>query len=442
MIRTLALATTALLLAAGCSASVTVGPDSSDSAAPAAPAESAASAPAESPAGSAEAAPPTLGPGFTLVSSDMGSPGANGFSAVAGGTDVVAGATYTYTEDDMDVGLAVSRDGGMTWSTSGSVPLPGRQYIDALMVTVDGVVLVGSTTRDKGDTTVNEPLFLAAPAPDFVPQVVPTPDGFRGDVDFVAVFEDGDDWVIVGVTEKPERDGTDDNDDIPTVWRSPDQGATWTRTEVPVPGSPDTPLNAFAFGPDGSWNLVGSADQDSRRGDRQYDAAWLRSTDSGSSFELMDPDSFAGTVDQGSYRLAISPSGAIAIVGWDELVDGGEEISALWAAPAGGPVQRIGQPEVPIEGGTPPGEFLTGVLWDNETLVAWGSPTGEFPMPEVQFWAFDGTGFVPTTTLSGDGDLIVLQRVLTNGDTALLFGTTGDAEQRNLAVWAGMLGQQ
>lgn len=442
MFRTLALATTALLLASGCSASVTVGEDATTSTEPSAapPGTSAPAAPSN--AASAAPAQPTLGPGFTLVSSDMGEPGANGFSAVAGGADVVAGATYTYTEEDMDVGLAISRDGGMTWTTSGNLVLDGRQFIDSLMVTADGVVMVGSTTTTKGDSSVEAPLFLAAPAPDYVPQVVPTPDGFRGDISFVAVFEDGTDWVIVGSTEKPENDGSDDNNDIPTIWRSPDQGATWTRTEVPVAGSPDTPVYGFAVGPDGSWNIVGSADQEGDGRNRQYDAAWLRSTDQGATFELMDADAFAGAFDQGGYRMAISASGAVAIVGWDELVDQGEEISALWAGPGGAPVQRIGDPEVPIQGGTPPGEFLTGVLWDNETLVAWGTSDGVLPAETIQFWAFDGSTFVPTTQLPGDGALIALQRVLTNGDRALLFGTTGDEEQRNLAVWAGSLAQQ
>lgn len=434
--------TAATILLTGCSASVSIGTESPGGPASTAPPATSAPIPSASPdTPEATATQPTLGPGFTLVSSDLGVAGRNGFSTVAGAGDLLAAATYSVTDDDdMDVGLALSQDGGMTWQARGPLDLVDDQYLADVLPTADGLVLVGTTRREKADEMVREALIMVAPAPDFDLQVIPTPEEFTGDVSLTTVFADGSDWVIIGSSYEPAPRKVDGDNASPTVWRSPDEGSTWTRTVIEVAGSSDTIGSGFVLGPDGSWNLFGQSHTD--QGDRQFDAAWLRSTDGGASFTLMYPDQLARDTDQGAYSLAFSPSGAMAMSGWDEVVEDGEDISVLWAAPYDSAPQPVGRPEIPVQGGTPPGEFLAGLLWDNETLVAWGSSDGVSPGAEVQFWAFDGSEFAPTTILPGNGELVSLSRVVSNGDLALLFGTSGDEQQRNLAIWAGTLAPQ
>jgi hypothetical protein len=445
----------ALLLLTGCTASISIGTDASSSSPPesaaassassGAPTSSAPSAPASAGASAGSSAgataQPTLGPGFTLVSANLASPGLNGFSAVTGESSTVVAATYTNLNEDMDAGLVYSTDGGMTWTSGGKVALPGNQRLNSVMLTDQGAVLVGSTSEKKGDHYVDTALIMAAPTPDFVPQVVPNPPEFDGDVSLLAVFKEGTDWVIVGATAKPEGGGSKSDNTFPTVWRSSDQGSTWSHKVLSVKGSSDTPLSSFTMAPDGSWNLFGESYPNS--GDQQFNAAWIRSTDSGASFELMYPSKFRKIHDQGSSSGVFSASGAIAIDGWDEVVDSGDEdISVVWAAPAGEAITQIGDPKIPVQGGTPPGEFEQGLLWNNDTLVMWGSKDGKFPMSEVQFWAFDGSQFVPGTTLSGDGGVVGLSKVLSSADRVLLFGFTGkDSEQHDLAIWVGSFAQ-
>lgn len=445
--RRYALAAAAFVLLVGCSASVSVGTDAPSGEASAgssasAPAPSGGATPgASASAGSEASAAPSVGPGFTLVSQNLAEPGRGGFSAVGGLDAVVAAATYTIvSDDDYDVGMVFSTDGGMTWTRGGVITQPALQILSSLMVTEKGVVMVGHSSVKKGDSFVNEALIVAAPAPDYVPEVVDNPPEFAGNVSLISVFKDGTDWVIIGSTDKADRKNIEESNDFPTVWRSADEGSTWSANVLSIPGSQDTPLSSFTLGPDGSWNLFGESYPGS--GDQQFNAAWLRSTDSGASFELMYPKAFAGIHDQGARRGVFSASGAIAIDGWDEVTDQGDEVSVAWAAGAGEQIQAIGSPELPVEGGTPPGDFVDGLLWDNETLVMWGSADGSYPMPDVQFWAFDGAQFVPTTTLPGDGELVAVSRILTSAGTALAFGTTGpDKEQRNLGIWAGQLGE-
>jgi hypothetical protein len=442
------------LLLTGCTASVSVGTDtgSSDAAPPTAASPSGAPALARSPnarssnsaspsAATGPSAVPSLGPGFTMVSANLASPGINGFSAVSGDANLVAAATFSVKNDDTDVGLVYSLDGGLTWIRGGDVALPDNQHVDGLMITEQGVVMVGRTSIKKGDRYVDEALILAAPAPDYVPQVVPNPAQFDGDVSLLTAFKEGSDWVIVGSTSKPESKGSTSDNSFPTVWRSADEGSTWSRKVLTVKGSSDTPLYSFTMGPDGSWNLFGESYPAS--GDQQFNASWVRSTDSGASFQLMYPGAFRKIHDQGSHNGVFSASGAIAIDGWDEIVDSGDQdISVAWVGSSGQSVKSLGDPKIPVQGGTPPGEFESGLLWDNETLVMWGSKDGTYPTPEVQFWAWDGSQFVPATTLPGNGELVGVGRIVSNGDRALLFGSTGpEKDQRNLAVWVGSLTQ-
>jgi hypothetical protein len=442
MLRTFALATTALLLASGCTASVTGETDSAEGQASSAPPGSAAPA---QPSAESSAAPaqPTLGPGFTLVSGDLGGTGFNNVSAVGGAGDVVAAATYVNDGEQMDAGMVISTDGGMTWQLRGPVSLPDDQALRGLMLVDQGVVLVGSTTRTLDDGFSRDALIMVAPAPDYELEVIPTPQEFSGDVNLLGVVPDGDDWVILGTTRKGKADSKLITS-VVTVWRSPDEGATWSRTAVEVDGSSDNPVSGFLLGTDGSWNLYGTSYPEFGGGNglKQFDASWLRSTDSGATFELMYPRGFSGSLDQNADTMAMSASGAVAFTGWDEVTESGETIAALWAGPAGEPVSRIGDPRVPVQGGTPDGNFLNGVLWDDETLVAWGPSDGLGVSDDVQFWAFDGSQLVPTTALPGNGSQIMVKQSLSNGTLVLLFGSVGDGEQQNVGVWAGSLAQE
>jgi hypothetical protein len=206
-----------------------------------------------------------------------------------------------------------------------------------------------------------------------------------------------------------------------------------------VKGSSDTPVYSFTLGPDGSWNLFGQSHPG--RGDQQFNASWLQSRDSGKSFRLMYPTWFAKNGDQGARFGVFSASGAVAIDGWDEVGESSvTDSSVAWVGSAGEHVQALGNGTIPLRGGAPPGEFLDGLIWDNETLVMWGSADGSYPMREVQFWNSDGSTFVPSTTLPGNGALIGVQHIVNNGRSILAFGTTGpDAHQRYLAVWLGSL---
>jgi hypothetical protein len=328
----------------------------------------------------------------------------------------------------------------MTWARGGVVPLPGSQQVSGVMVTDKGVVMVGSTSSMKGNDYHYKALILAAPAPDYVPQVVPNPAEFNGDLRLVAVFKDGADWVILGSTVRLEKGGGGDTNDFPTVWRSSDEGSTWTRNVLSVAGSVDTPVYDFAKGPDGSWNLFGQYDPNNNQ---QFNAAWLQSTDAGASFALMDTKVLSKKRDQGVYDGAFSSSGAVALSGWNELSESTDHVSFAWAGSAGQAVQPLGPAKLLVEGGTPPGEFMDGLMWDNDTLVMWGSADGSYPMPDVQFWGWDGTQFVPTTTMPGNGELLAVQRIVGNGGTVLAFGSTGpDKETRNLGIWVGSLAQQ
>jgi hypothetical protein len=424
--RTLAAAAVALVLLTGCSASGDSGSETSSSRALA--------------SGQGTTAPDPFGPGMTLVGANLAEPGASGFGDVVAKGEFVAASTYTTTGDDTDVGLVYSPDGGRTWSRGGKVPLPGNQQISGVMVTDTGLVLVGATGTKKGDSYVNEALIVEAAAPDYAPRIVPTPKEFRGNVRLNAIFTDATDWVIIGSTSKPEGGRSKGTHDFPTVWRSPDKGTTWSRDVLRIKGSADTPVYSFTMGPDGSWNLFGQSHPG--RGDQQFNASWLQSTDGGTSFRLMYPTWFAKNRDQGARFGVFSASGAVAIDGWDEVDESSAtDSSVAWVGSAGEHIQALGKGTIPLQGGAPPpGEFLDGLIWDNETLVMWGSADGSYPMSEVQFWKFDGSTFVPSTTLPGNGALIGVQHIVDNGGSILAFGTTGpDAHQRNLAVWVGSL---
>ena len=433
--------TVAAVLVAGCSASVSVGdadtaggspPAASSSSVPPGDAETAASEPAI-------ASEPPVQPGFALVSGGLAQPGfQNVLDAAALGTTVVATTFTRVTDDDVDAGVVYSVDGGGTWAWGGTVTLPGNQYTGSVMLVPQGAVIVGRTSRQVDERSIDEAFIAVAPSPTFVPQQVPLPAEFDGDVTLIGIEDVAGTWVIVGTEDVPKKGAGAETDAKMRIWRSSDEGGSWARQDVVIDGTLDTSLSQFVIAPDGSWNVFGQSGTES--GDSQFEGMWVTSTDAGASWQRVDSEAFGGDWDQGAYRGVFAASGAVGIEGWDEVVETGDEVSVVWAAGSGEPVTRLGGGTVPVEGGTPPGAFVDGLLWDNETLVAWGSSDGEWPMADVQFWAFDGAQFVPTTTLPGNGQLISVRLFLRLPDAVLAVGSVGpDAAERDVAVWRGSL---
>jgi hypothetical protein len=281
--------------------------------------------------------------------------------------------------------------------------------------------------------------MATAMAPDFVPIEVPLPKQFGGgsvhlqDVNIV-----NGEWIVAGY-EVVSKDAQDQGQPSGVLWRSVDEGRTWTRQTVSAKGLKSLAIKGMAIAPDGSWNVVGQGST----GDlvKQYDAVWLRSTDAGASFTSVSPKQLSGDFDQAANRITFSKGGSAAIVGWDEVTDEhGANVSALWISSPGHGVQRIGGPRIPVQPTTPLGEFLDGVVWQGETPIAWGSTTGEYPMADVQFWALKGAELVPTTTLPGNGTPLAIAQILPGQAEALALGFVGPEDQGEVTVWSGRLG--
>jgi hypothetical protein len=392
--------------------------------------------------GASGTAAPLAGPSdWKLVSKGLERPGAQlTFDAQRSGDLVVASVLTEDKKDDYDAGLVFSTDAGKSWRWGGVVAAPGNTFPEAVMIVPNGAVIVGSTetTDALGKGTVG---FVAkAIAPDYVPVALALPKDFTdGEIHLQDVAIVGGEWVIVGYTVTAGQAGAAGKP-AGMLWRSSDEGATWSRQEVTAEGLTELALKSMAIAPDGSLNIVGQGGN----GDvvRQYDAVWLRSTDAGRTFTMVSPKAMSGDFDQGATGIQFSAGGRAAIVGWDEVTDEhGAAVSALWISAPGHGVQRIGGPRIAVKGDVPPGEFLGGVVWDGEAPVAWGSAKGEYPMAEVQFWTLQGGALIATTTLDGDGTPLAIVRILSVRSEALALGQVGELAQSDVAVWQGTFGE-
>jgi len=442
MRKVLAVSAAAALLVTGCSASVSVGsPSSSESAsaatsAPASPQPSVNPSAASSVASSAE---PNSGP-FVLVSQGLEKEGAQvALDAAANDSVAVASVLSQTTADDYDAGIVYSGDGGQTWTWGGVVADAGKSYPEAIALVPAGAIMVGTNQVVAGDTVASRAFLAAASAPDYVPRAVDPPAEFSGDdVHLQDVVVVGDEWVVAGY-EQGKADASGASKQTSVLWRSADQGATWSKQVIDVPGSSDNSIKQLVVAPDGSWNVVGQVAFD--KGSNQYDPMWLRSTDGGATFDLVGKQELAGPFDQGVTRIVFAADGSAALLGWDEVTDeGGSTASALWTSDPDLAVTRVGTTEVPVLGGTPPGEFIDGILWDGATLAAWGSPTGDYPMDNVQFWGLLGGQLTQSSMLSGGGTPIAVGRILIGGNTALAFGFSGaQLPEADVAIWRGAI---
>jgi hypothetical protein len=422
MRKTLAVAATALVLA-GCSSSG--GSSSSGSATASAAVEQTASATAASGA-------------FALVSQNLAKEGPQVIlDAAAVDTTVVASVLSQTSANDYDAGLVFSTDAGSTWKWGGIVADPGKTFPEAIAATADGAMIVGTTDVTSAAGTRSQAFIAAAPAPDFQPEQRPVPKEFAGaNVHLQDIAVISGTWIVVG-WDQGAVDASGNSSRTSYMWRSSDNGATWTRQKMVIPGSTDNSLEQIVFGPDGSWNLVGQAVFGD--GSNQYDPVWLRSEDAGATFQLTGQDALTAPFDQGATRISFAGDGSAAILGWDEVTDGsGTRSSGLWVSGPNRKLARVGGPEVPVSGGTPPGEFIDGMMWDGRTLTAWGSATGSYPMDNVQFWGLTKDGLVQSSMLPGNGTPLAVSKILVEPDHALAFGFTGkDLASSDVAIWKG-----
>jgi hypothetical protein len=417
---------------AGCS---TAAPESSDSAVPTTSAlPPLATHGSGQPNASASPSPGAAGPGaWSQVSTGLTRPGAQvTFDAARDGQTVVASVLTEDTPGDYDAGIVYSLDDGASWAWGGVVAGPGRTFPEGIMLDGSTAIIVGSTQDGEGDTANSTPFMARAEAPAFALTSVKLPKTF--DVPGVRlhsiVSADGE-WIVAGYGIRVAGDKA-----LPIgyLWRSSDQGATWSRSKVTVPGLRGIAVKQIAVAPDGSWNLIG----DGTSGDAitQFDAVWLRTVDQGRTFTQVSPKAFSAPFDQGASSISFSAEGKAAIVGTEEVTDEhGASVSALWLSVPGHGVKRMGSPRISVKDETPPGEFLDGVVWDGEEPVAWGSTSGDYPMDDVQLWNLESAKLVPSGQIPGDGTPLAVATMLPGADDWLALGLVGDLDQADIGVW-------
>lgn len=430
----------AIAFLGGCSGSggtaSTSGSPSSSSASPSATTpNSSSSSPSgsESPSQSPTTTEPTTPSNpYTLVSQKLAIKGNERILVADALGDVAAAAVQIERADGTyDVGLVVSRDQGSTWKWSGVVRAKYTQYVRSITVTEQGIVLVGDTSGFSNDQSTA--FIAAAAAPDYALVEVAAPSIFSGNyvhlTDMVVI---GKTWFILGQTGFNAKDGW--IRDKAVLWTSSNQGDSWKGRYLDLPVSNDTWASQLVVAPDGSWNIVGQA-HDPATGN--YDAAWWQSTDGGISWLRRGEGSMSAEATQSATRIIFSPSGAVAIWGWDEITSPGDEaVSVIWTGKANKSLERLGRYELPVSGGTPPGAFIDGVLFEGETLIAWGRPDGKYPSRSVQFYRYEGGTLNPSTSVDGEGNFVTVDSIVVLTDRALLFGANGPyADELDAGIW-------
>jgi hypothetical protein len=416
----------AVVLLAGCSSSSS-GADSSGGASASTASSGATPSSADRPDGA-----------FALVGQDLGKEGAQVIlDAAVTDTTVVASVLSQTSADDYDAGLVFSADGGSSWKWGGVITDPGRTFPEGVAVSGQTAMIVGTNQVGQQDPVVSQAFIALATAPEFVPSPLPAAESLAGtNVHLQDVTNLSGVWLVVG-WEQGVPDAAGNAPRTSYLWRSSDDGKTWAKQAMEIPGSTDNSLEQIVIAADGSWNIIGQAVFGD--GANQYDPIWLRSVDAGATFQLTNQDVFSAPLDQGATRIDIAGDGSAAILGWDEVTDGNAaRASALWVSGPDQVLKRIGTTEVPVSGGTPPGEFISGVLWKGADLTAWGSATGAYPMDNVQFWSLGDNQLIQSAMLPGDGTPLAVSRILTLPGYDLAFGFRGkDLASADAAIWKG-----
>lgn len=349
-----------------------------------------------SPAPTSTSPSPTPTSAFEFVADGLERPGFQDVlvTSVLGST--IVGAVRTKSAaTGIDVGLVYSTDGGATWAWGGTLKLPGEQDPRGIMLTPQGAVVVGQTRAGEADPKA---FIAAAAAPAFDLFQVQLPKEFSGPVSLRSVAAYKGDWIIVGL-------GIDGGDFATLIWRSGDQGATWTRRVVALPEV--MAAEQLVVGPDGSWNMVGAT---------RTRAAWARSEDAGATWTFVQPKAFAsGSV---AFEFQMTDARVVVIRGQQ----GGE--AAIWASNADGAMTLMPLPDPTV----------TEALFHEGQLLTVGAPDAH----RIKFWALvDGNWKVgpaiesdqqiyPDQAVSVDGSVVVIGNVATGGD-------------RNIGIWRGTL---
>ena len=319
-----------------------------------------------------------------------------GVSDARGDVIVVAVRTKSDTAG-VDVGLVFSVDAGDTWAWGGTLQLPGEQLAQGITITPQGVVIVGETRAGEADPKA----FIAtAAAPNFDLVAMTLPAEFSGPISLRDIALAEDQWVIVGL-------GRDDASYATLLWQSSDQGVTWSRSVIALPGV--MAPSQLVVGPDGAWNIVGAT---------QKSAAWARSEDGGLQWTYVQPETFADSDD--ASQFIVSANNVVGILG---LQDGKV---VLWVADAQGALMRMPLPD--------PSAWA--IAFQGEQVVTAGSPAND----QIQFWSLDAGVWDKAGSILGAPNGILLNRLISGGSDVVVIGTTrSTVSPRNIGIWKGAL---
>ena len=423
------LAVGAVLVLSACSASVSVDGDAESSATPDGSASAASVAPSASSAVPSSGASPSTA--WAVVSDGISFTGEQHFTDAAGFESTLVAVGYTVvSETDWDVIVAYSEDAGANWKSGGTIVAPGRQQPRSVMLVDGGAVIVGTDYVElEAGGSESAAFFAVASTPGFVPEQVVTPPEFATPTTLVGIESVDGTWVIGGDAYNVKQNAL-----LPAIWTSEDLGQNWQQTWVTAEGADFGAVYGFSVALDGSWNILGSSAPAAAT--VEADATWWQSTDEGVSWNLVEPTAFDSADYQSIATSAIvATDGGRAVLGYSYTAQDAPAVSALWAAGSGQDLVSVGA-TIPVEGGTPEGAFLDGILFDGVTLVGWGTGSAQGLAEQVQFWAWDSEQFVPTVALPGDGELIFVGQVLSVDNSAMAFGTSGpDAAGQSLTIW-------
>lgn len=349
------------------------------------------------------------------------------------------------TPDSQDVAVATSDDGGRSWRWAARLVEPGDQWVNRVAITPDGAaVLVGYEyepgARAEGGTDNHHGVVWRFEQ-GRLGRVPATAGQFglgTGDVDSVILRPDGS-LLAVGGYQPGVAVGNDTSvDDVLALWRSADFGRTWSTAEVPTLPISDVHLCDAVLGPDGA---LYAAVQTYRGGDTgQFDAGLLRSSDLQT---WTAGTGFAADYDQSSSDVGVSSDGRIAVLGWDEVVENGEDRSVVWLSTDGGATfTRL--PEPPM---APRPEWAASLTFlpDGRLLViGTTAPFGETGDP-LLLATHDGSTWEPYVldgSSTPEDERVSVVRGLPDVGLLLAAGTVAPAggAQRDAVVWTRPLG--
>lgn len=362
--------------------------------------------------------------GFAIVSGDLPTTGTRWAEDGARlGNLAVAALGEERTEANWDVGTAYSTDDGLTWREGGFVRAKHRQYAKDVMLVPDGAVIVGYTELPDFDRY--RAFIVVAPEPDFVPVNVDLPDVFSGNVQLTGVRELDGIWLVTGSVLRPVGDGS--YRASPTIWRSDDEGGTWDRTVLSVAGMREGLVWAAQFG--AVWHLFGEYVP---AGTEQWEPMWLISWNGGETWSLVDVPRTRGI--QWAFSGVVDDAGNASLVGIDQAVGGDAGSAQVWVGSEEDGLWPLGNPRLQVEGGTPSGPFLDGVVLDGTDVVVWGAPQEG---NGVQFYVRDGPDLYPGTLLTDGRSKVWAYSVLIDATSALVFGEVTRSDGADVVIWRG-----